>query len=191
MKRIYLALLFLVAITFNSCGPSLDFTYDYNENLDWTQFKTFAVAKWNPKNSDLVDDFTKERLIKGMKIEMQERGYTEVEMNPDLVVSMFIVTQVESYTTAYTTHVGGYGYYGGYYGWYRPYPVGGMETTNFVEHEKLIGTIVIDVFDEKDKKLAWQGIAKGEIKENSAPSQKDVMRLLDKMFNKYPIKQMK
>lgn len=193
MKKIALILMVVSTALLSSCGSSIDISYDYDRSVDFTKFSTFAIAEWNEDNSELVDDFTKTRMQNAMRRQMELRGLTEVKENPDMLVDVFIVTTTEEYTTAYTTHVGsGYGGWGGYGRYGYGYGYGGMSygvaSTQYVEHEKLIGTIVIDVYDERTKKLAWQGLAKGEIDQDSTPTEKGVNNVMDKIFYKYPIK---
>ncbi len=192
MKKISILFIIVATTLLSSCGPSMNVTYDYDKSVDFTKFATFSIAEWNEDNSELVDDFTKVRLQDAMRKQMVLRGMKEVKENPDVVVDIFIVTNTEEYTTAYTTHMGaaGYGGWGGYGGWYRPGygGYGGVSSTQYVEHEKLMGTIVIDVYDQRARKLAWQGVVKGELKQDSRPSESGINKMMDKIFYKYPIK---
>ena len=64
----------------------------------------------------------------------------------------------------------------------------GISKTQFVEHEKLLGTIVLDVYDHRAKKLAWQGIGRGEVNKTQTPTQSTINSTFDKIYYKYPIK---
>ena len=197
MRKIVLILMVVSTALLSSCGPAIDIAYDYDRSVDFTKFSTFSIAEWNEDNSELVDNFTKERMQQAMRMQMELRGMTEVKDNPDLVVDLFIVTDTEQYTTAYTTHMGSYGGWGGYGGWYGPgyghgygaYGGGyGVSSTQYVEHEKLMGTIVLDVYNEKTKQLAWQGVAKKEINQDARPTESGINKLMDRIFYKYPIR---
>jgi len=194
MKKIVFILMVVSTALLSSCGSSMDVSYDYDRSVDFTKFSTFTIAKWNEDNSELVDDFTKVRLQNAMRKQMELRGLTETSEDPDLTVDIFIVTSTEQYTTAYTTHMGygGYAGWGGYGGWYGGYygapGYGGVSSTQFVEHEKLMGTVVVDVYNERTKKLVWQGVAKGELNQDNKPTESSVNRMMDRIFYKYPIR---
>ncbi|MEN8138093.1 MAG: DUF4136 domain-containing protein [Bacteroidota bacterium] len=188
MKKFTLITMITVIALLSSCGPSMDVSYDYNRNVDFTKFSTFAIDEWNDENSELVDEFTKERILNAMRNEMLSRGMTEAEDNPDIMLDIFVVTDIERYTTAYTTHMGMYSGWGGYRGWYSPGFGAGSYNTQFVEHEKLLGTIVLDVYDERAKKLIWQGVGKGEIDGTKRPTESTINNTISKIYYKYPIK---
>ncbi len=194
MKKISFILLIVMGTLLNSCGPAIDVTYDYDRSVDFTKFKTFAIAEWNKDNSELVDDFTKVRMLNAMRKQMELRGLKEVKENQDITLDIFVVTDAEKYTTAYTTHMGygGYGYGGWYGGWYGgmygPYGGIGYSSTQFVDHERLIGTIIVDVYNEKTKQLAWQGVAKGELDNDTKPTARTIDKMMDRMFYKYPVR---
>jgi len=195
MKKLVLLIFVVTSTLFTSCGPAMDVSYDFDRSVDFTKFETYRIAEWNEDNSELVDDFTKVRLQDAMRKQMELRGLTEDTENADLTVDVFVVTNTEQYTTAYTTHMGTSGYYGwgGYGGWYAPYGYGGVgyggvSSTQYVEHEKLMGTVVIDVYNERTKKLVWQGVAKGELNQDSRPTEAGINKMMDRIFYKYPIR---
>lgn len=181
MKKILF--IFTVSIILNSCGTTMDISYDYDKNVDFSEFSTFTISKWNEDNSEMINDFTKDRFLNAMRNEMIKRGMTEVDENADIKLDISIVTDLKKYTTAYTTRMG----YGGWYGWYGP-GMGGISSTEFVEHKKLIGSIILDVYNEKTKKLAWQGVGVGEINKNKRLTENDVNKLIFKLYYKYPVK---
>ena len=190
MKKISLMLLVVVSALLNSCGTSMKVSYDYDRNVDFYKFSTFSLSNWNDDNSELVDNFTKERLLNAMKNEMLKRGMKEVAENPDIKLDIFVVTNTKKYTTAYTTHMGYGGYRGwhGYGGWYGPRFGVNTGSTQFVEHEKLMGTIILDVYDNRTKKLVWQGVSKGELEGKGRPTENSINSVIAKIYYKYPIK---
>jgi len=54
-----------------------------------------------------------------------------------------------------------------------------------VPHTK--GTLLIDVFDQRSKKLIWQGVGIGIVSDDQLQRQKNIPRVVEKIFWKYPV----
>ena len=134
--------------------------------------------------------FHKERIEQSFADEFRKRGVSIVERDGDIVVSLFIVVDQKTGTTAYTNHYGAggpYGYYGGFgygagWGWGM-----GYSTTSYSEYDYLVGTLVCDVFDSKSKKLVWQGVVSGEIDENPKNRERNIPRVVKELMKRYPV----
>ena len=50
------------------------------------------------------------------------------------------------------------------------------------------GTLVVDIVDAGNKRLAWRGIAIGNLDTNPSKALEDVDKAVEKMFAKYPLK---
>ena len=50
------------------------------------------------------------------------------------------------------------------------------------------GTLIIDVFDHRAKKLLWQGVGIGTVEDDQLQRQKNIPRVVEKIFWKYPVK---
>jgi len=116
-----------------------------------------------------------------------------VKEGGDLIVTLYIVTQEKSQTTANTTTTGGMGMggyygYGGYYGHGPAYGWGPTSShTTYSTYDYTVGTLIIDVYDAKDKKLIWESIAKGTVKEKTKGREDRINSLVSKMMIKYPV----
>ena len=113
-----------------------------------------------------------------------------VEKGGDMIVTLFIVVEQKTSTTATTTSMGGGygGYYGGYYGYGPGYGWGGgHSTTSIQEYDYNVGTLVCDVFDKKDEKLIWEGIGTGEINENPKNRDKNIPKTVQAIMSKFPV----
>ncbi len=134
----------------------------------------------------------KERVEDAFVKEFKKRGLTFTKENGDLVISLFFVTREKSETTAHTTGTGVYGgYYGGYYG-YGPRwgwgPGFNYSTTSYTTHDYKEGTLIVNVFDAKAKKLIWEGIATDALKENSKGRENRIKNVVAKIMAHYPVK---
>ena len=153
----YSVLLLIPALLFIGGCASIKVTSDMDKSVDFAKYKTFQYYGWQKDSDKLLNDLDKQRIEKAFGEEFKKRGLEYVKENGDLIVTLFIVTEKKTQTTANTTMMGGggpYGYYGGYYGWGPGWGWGvGHATTTYSTYDYQVGTLVVDVFDAKEKKL--------------------------------------
>ena len=182
MKKVVLFSL-LSLFLFASCS-SLQVMSDYDKNVDFTQYKTYTFYGWAKNSDKILNQMDKERFEKAFANEFAKRGLKLVKENGDAVVALYIVTKQESTTT--TT---GGPYYGGYY--YRYGPGwgwgGGMSTTTVSTNDYTVGTLICDFYDAKEKKLIWEGIAKGTVSENPVNREVNISKVVSQLMTKYPV----
>ncbi len=197
MKKLT-ALLFgaLFFAAFLSGCSTLKVTYDYDKKVDFNQFKTYQFYGWAKGSEQNINSLDRERVEDAFVKELKKRGLTYTKENGDLVISLFFVTKEKTETTANTTGVGAYGgayggYYGGYYG-YGPHwgwgPGFTYSTTTYTQHEYKEGTLIVNVFDAKAKKLIWEGIATGALKEKPEGREDRIRNAVSKIMENYPVK---
>lgn len=166
-----------------SCGSSLKIVSDYDKNMDFKPYNTYMLLPWRKENSKLVNEIDKRRLYDALKNELDARGYKQVEADADMAVNLMVIIQEKSNVSAYRSHYN----YGGYY-----YPYGyGHSTVRYDSQEYLQGTVIIDIFDNKAKKLIWQGVAIAEVDENPKNRERGIPRTMAKIFWEYPVKKSK
>jgi hypothetical protein len=104
----------------------------------------------------------------------------------DLAITLYLVLEQKTSTTAYTNYYGGRGYgrYSrGSWGW-----VNGYANTTYSESDYIKGTLVIDVYDNSTNQLIWQAVASGTVKENPKKRDKGIPKLAAKMLKKIHVK---
>ncbi len=113
-----------------------------------------------------------------------------VESDGDVEITLYIVINKKTSTTAYTTYTGGMGYYGGRRGWGRGYGGVGMSSasTSYDESDYLEGTLVVNMFDKNSKDLVWEGIITTVVKEKLEKREKSIPKKINKLMKKYPVK---
>lgn len=127
----------------------------------------------------------------GVTREMNARGYTLVENNPELLIN-FNTNARENVDlrSRPTTTVGmgyGYGYYGYRGGMYAAGPISYGTEVETVRYKT--GTANIDVVDAAKKQLVWEGIAEGKITEKMMKNpQVTIDGVITEMFANYPVK---
>ena len=80
---------------------------DKDSTVDFSQFKTFEYFGWADESDKILNRFDKERIEKAFGIEFGKRGLTYVDSGGDVIVTLFIVAEQKTKTTATTTGRGG------------------------------------------------------------------------------------
>ena len=187
MRQIFFCLIILGS--FSACS-SVKFSSDKDGSVDFSKYKTLSYYGWTKESDKILNKFDKDRIEKAFGDEFKKRGFTVVEKNGDVVVSLFIVVDQKTGTTAYTNHYGGggpYGYYGGFgygagWGWGM-----GYSSTTYHDYDYYVGTLICDVFDSSTKKLVWQGVVAGELDDNPKSRAKNIPRVVKELMKRYPV----
>ncbi|MCU4177780.1 DUF4136 domain-containing protein [Carboxylicivirga sp. N1Y90] len=188
MKKEFLISL-VVGFLLVSCS-TLQVTSDWDSSVDFTQYETFEYYGWAEESDQLMNDFDKKRIETAFGNEFSKRNLEYVEGGGDLIVTLFIVVKEKTQKTASTTHMGGYGgYYGRYYGYGPGWGWGmGHSSTVIDEYDYNEGTLVVDIFDAKEKKLIWEGIGKNTIDENPQARERNIPKAVEAIMKQFPIK---
>jgi hypothetical protein len=183
--------LFLVALITAGCGSSVSVTSDYDKTTDFSKYKTFSYYGWADNSDKILTQFDKDRIESAFKSEFAKRGMTANQNNGDAIISLYIVVDQKTSYSSYTDHYNN-GMYGGMYaGRYRyGYGVGygmGSSTTTTTGNKYAVGTLIVDVFDAKDKKQIWQGIGKKTIDEKKNKREERINAAVAKIMKEYPV----
>jgi hypothetical protein len=164
--RFLLFIAVLVAMT--ATAFSRDVRTDYDHHANFSQYKTYSWAKVETSNP-LWDGRVKEA-IDG---ELAKKGWTQVPEGGD--VSIVAVGTTHERPTLRT-------FYDGFPGWRW----GGFgESTTYVENYE-VGTLIVDMFDNRSKNLIWRGSASDTIPDKPDKAVKDLEKSVDKMFEHFP-----
>ncbi|MDI1257275.1 MAG: DUF4136 domain-containing protein [Flavobacterium sp.] len=173
MKTIrFIPLLLLVILS--SCA-SVQVAHDYDKNVDFSQYKTYAFYKAGVDKVE-ISDLDKKRILHAIEDELNAKGFTKSE-KPDVLVNIFTKSREQVEVNQFNA---GWGYGWGY-GW-NPYGWGGRTTvTSSTE-----GTLYIDLIDAKKKELIWQGEGTGELTKNVDKKEKVIKDFVAKILAQYP-----
>lgn len=180
MKKVFkFSILAAVAIFTASCS-SVSVSADYDKNINFTSYKTYAFFKEGIDNVQLNELDTK-RILNAIDQEMTAKGFTKADKNPQILVNIFTKSQQQVNVTSNNDY-----FYSrwGYYGWgYAPYA--GPSTTVSTSIE---GKLYIDFIDTAKKALIWQGVGTGYINNNNTPEKKEakIQDFVQKILSKYP-----
>jgi len=179
-NRLVLCLMALT-ITVASCEPSLKVSSDYDKNVNFSKYKTFAMFK-SDNWSDAVSQLNQNRIINGIRNEMVKKGFQEVTTTPDMMVNVVAIFKDKTSVSSTTDYYG----YGGYY---RPYAwgAGGMSsTTNYNVQNYKDGSLIIDIVDVATKSLIWQGTGNKEIDKPAKDPDTAIPKAISSIMASFP-----
>lgn len=183
MKTNLMAFVVLAFITASCVG--IKATADFDNTVDFSQYKTYSYLGWSENSTQLINDFDKRRVESAFSKEFESRNMKYVLAGGDLEISLFLVTEQKTATKAYTEHYGRYNAYNYRNPWNRNMA---FSTTTFEEYTITEGTLVCDVFDAAEKRLVWQGIGSGTIEPSSTRREKTIPASVKKIMSLYPVK---
>jgi hypothetical protein len=141
---------------------------NYNHSQDFTQYHTYALESKNPNqiNNSILAQVAQTD-IEGA---LQAKSLTKVDptANPDLIV--LVSGGLQQQTSYQAWGMRGIG--------------GGMG--GITPEQNVVGTMVVDIYDAKQKTLVWRGIAQDTLSSNGNKNQQTVGKAVQKMFKQYP-----
>ncbi len=171
-----LKLLPLLLLFFASCS-SVRTASDFDKNVDFTKYKTFAFFKAGIDKVE-VSDLDKKRILYAIEKEMLAKGFTKSE-KPDILVNIFTKAREQVDVNQFNSGFGyGYGF-----GW-NPYMYGNRTSVSSYTE----GTLFIDLIDATKKELVWQGEGSGVLTQNSGDKEKRINEFVAEILAQYPPK---
>ncbi len=163
------ALFALLAFT-SLGGFAREIRTDFDHHVNFSQYKTYSWGKvetpdplWNDRVKEAVDQ------------ELRKKGWTEVPSDGD--VTIVAVGTTREKPTLRT-------FYDGFDGWMWS---GFADATTYVENYT-VGTLIIDMFDSKTKRLIWRGTASDVVSGKPEKDDKKLKQAVSKMFDHFPPK---
>ncbi len=171
MKRIFGVAVLGFLLSSVAIAQKIDIDWDRQANF--SQYHTYT---WQ-KSPHPAKGFWDQRIMDAVDKQLQAKGLTKVDSNPDLwvVYSNSIHDQKEVVGTGY--NVGPYWNWGVW---------GGPATTTYNTWVTKIGTLVVEISDVKEKELLWRGSATDTISDNSNKNIKNLDNAVVKLFKNYP-----
>lgn len=174
MKKIFKPLSLLVILIVATSCSSVKVASDFDKNVDFSRYKTFAFYKTGIDKAE-INDLDKRRILRAIETEMLNKGFTKSE-TPDVLVSIF--TKSREKVNIYNNGWGPYGYGWGWSPWYwNNYSTVSTSTE---------GVLYIDLIDATKKELVWQGVGTGYLTENMEKKEERIKEFVTSIFEKYP-----
>lgn len=165
----------LIAMVITSCS-SVRVAADYDRQVDFNQYKTFAFFKSGIDKAE-ISDLDKKRILRAVEAELITKGYTKSE-NPDMLVSIFTKSnqRVDVYNNSWGYGAWGWGAPGWGWGW-------NMQPNVSTRTQ---GVLFVDLIDAKKKELVWQGQGTGYLSTNMDKKEERIKEFVSKIMEKYP-----
>lgn len=173
-KLLFLPILTLLMV---SCS-SVKVTTDYDSQVNFNQYKTFAFYKPGIDKAP-ISDLDKKRIMRAVEAELVAKGMTKSK-TPDVLVSLF--TKSRERININDNNIGwGWGYR---WGW-SPWMWNGANRLNVSQYTE--GTLFLDIIDAKKKELIWQGIGSGALRmQNVEKREARIKKFVAEIMEKYP-----
>jgi len=175
MKAIAIAIAIL-ASSLVACASTPTVKTDYDSAATFASYTTYSWAIKPQASSPLVQ----QRIVAGINARLQAKGLRETPQGGDIALAAHIMTsQRQTLDTFYTgSGMGGWGWRGGW--------GGGMGSATTTVRTYDIGTLVVDMFDNRTQQAVWRGTASGTVPNSPAKVNAAIEAGLDKLFAAYP-----
>jgi len=141
---------------------------DLDRSADFRQYKTYS---WITGKKTAADPWA-DRIVKDVDAQLARKGWTRLQSGGDLVVSAFGRTSNYQTLQTYYTDFGG------------PWKWKGIGDANRSDENIDVGTLVVDLFDGKSKKLVWTGSATEAL--SAHPDSGVLEQSIEYMFRDFP-----
>lgn len=176
-RKVFVLIGMMFLLTAYSSAQQVKFDYDRSANFG--QYKTYS---WEQvKTKDALDIDRIKGAVNGV---LTAKGWTQVNAGGDTSIIAIEITHDQQTLDTF------YDGFGGGWGWRR---FGGEgfggesfgESTTTTETYK-VGTLVVDLFDTKTKRLVWRGSASDTLSNSSNKNIKNLDKGVEKMFKQFP-----
>ncbi|MFI5118200.1 MAG: DUF4136 domain-containing protein [Terriglobales bacterium] len=143
---------------------------DYDRNANFSRYKTYSWTKVETASPLWVD-----RIKNAVNIELAGKGWTQVAKGGDVSIAAVEITREHSAVLTY---------YGGLENWQNSAGSG----NDYVVKREQVGTLVVQLFDNGTKKLAWRGSSANTLSSKSKKNIKNFDKGVQELFEHFPPK---
>ncbi len=144
--------------------PGFESNHDYDDSINFSSYRTFGWIAEHPMRvgvtAETLSPLLEPRIMSSLERALVAKGY-RFEMDPnnaDFVLSFTVGARQELRVDSYPA-TGGYYHRGGWGGRYYGYGVG--TETRVRQYTK--GTLAVDIFDVRQRRPVWHGVAQKKI----------------------------
>jgi hypothetical protein len=132
-------------------------------------FATYKTYSW-VAGTAAPDQLNEQRLHSAVEAQLAGKGLEKNPSAPDVFVSTHVTTKERQEVIA-----NGFGWGP----WWGAPGYASVETYT-------VGTLVVDLYDAKTKKMVWRGVATATASEKPTKNAEKMNKALNKMFERYP-----
>lgn len=159
MRRISGFLFLLSVVLLVSCGPSVRLYSDRDHEIRFEQYATYNFMDFTDGNKNTISGMELERIRVAFARELESRGLTFSEENPDVSVRIIVY---------HREAVRGVGYSGMYHHMER--------------------ALSIDMYDNHSMKHVWHCAAVVELEPDPERRAEELPLLVERIFERYPVR---
>jgi Domain of unknown function (DUF4136) len=159
-----------IALLFATASFAQQVKTDYDRSADFRQYKTYSWEKVQTQDPLLVD-----RIKDAVNADLTAKGLTPVDSGGDIAIVAIEMTKNQHTLNTFYDGFGGGWRWGGGFG----------DATTTVDNYK-VGTLVVDLFDAKTKKIIWRGSSSDTLSDKSDKNIKNLDKGVQKMFDHFP-----
>ena len=187
-KTFNFLLLLAALLALSSCASGPEFHTDYDRDVNFGKYRTFGFFSPMSIEGKNYSTLFGSQFRDSIGREMRAKGYVESD-NPDLGINVSARLQEKTKVTQTTDPMMYGGYYGYRRGYYDPWGGYGYGTSTHVS-QYTQGTVNIDLVDLAQKRLVWEGVAIGRVKEgrSNAEIRTNIDQGVTTMFEGYPFR---
>ena len=159
-----------IAVLFATASFAQQVKTDYDRSADFSQYKTYSWEKVQTQDPLLVD-----RIKEAVNADLTAKGLTPVDSGGDIAIVAIEMTKNQHTLNTFYDGFGGGWRWGGGFG----------DATTTVDNYK-VGTLVVDLFDAKTKKIIWRASSSDTLSDKSDKNIKNLDKGVQKMFAHFP-----
>jgi len=148
-------------------------TYDWDKDVDFSPYRTYKWAEVSGGRAS--NQLTHERIIGDINVQLQAKNLTlSTEDEADLYVTYQVITDKSGQVTSFNPD-----------GQWRPGLGSSGNPSKPTAGTSAKGSLIIDIYDHKMKKLIWRGTVSGAFESREEVNYK-VSKGLSKLFTYFP-----
>ncbi|MBO0933795.1 DUF4136 domain-containing protein [Fibrella aquatilis] len=189
MKNVLIAALFMGMA---ACAPRV--AVDKAQNIDFSKYRTYAWMQSDVKGSKnplYYNQLATEQVENTVSGELAKKGLKETTRRPDLLIGYHFFVEEKTRTVTNNNYAGA-PFYGPYYGWGRwgyagwgPAWYGANFGPSYAQEKYEAGTVVVDMVDNRTKRLIWRGSVQNAVGDPTKISSK-LVREVERIVEKFP-----
>ena len=175
MKK-QIVLFIAVSLILTGCGKKILIQSDVIQPVDFSKYKTFKFSENKASSNFTFNEANQERVKIAVSKELEQRNYFESELADLLVIIQGSFEMIRETGPSLSP----YDYYGRIY-----YP--GYYYNDRRPREENESTIIINLIDEKNHELLWQGVATGDFQQKKKHIEVLIFDTIHQIFENFPL----
>ena len=166
--------LLLLTLLFLGACSSIRVYSDFDRNVDFSGYETFAYFKPEIDKVD-ISDLDKRRILRALDTQMNLKGLSKSE-TPDLLIGFSTQAKEKIYVNTWNNFGWGWGF--------NPWFWGGPSYNTVSSQTE--GTLYVNIIDATTKQLVWQGKGRGGISESVKNRDERIALFVKEIVENYP-----